>query len=315
MCSSPTKIGPGTWVACRVCNECVALRIDDWAWRCAAETESYPFGVSIGLTYDGSAKSADGARGFRYLDVRRFLAALRDAAARAAEEQGVQRPVVRFLVAGELGSQKKRVHWHMLLWSDFPLTDLGDWGVFKEHARLGRMPSEGVVEGLKVRHRHEERLIWSLWPFGHVYTKALTFDSARYALKYVAKNQFSNDQSRGTARDGSGDNVAASYFRMSKRPPIGARFLAAWLDRNLERRQIPPGFNVKVGDNPGYWHLKGEMRKWALSALALEMADGDSPAGSQAFLQRAKRTEWGRNDLRFIKEIIRGEKEKRGREN
>lgn len=257
MCSTPNTIhdenGQAVKVACRSCNDCISARKNDWVARCVAEKASAAEVVVIDLTYRNNEDGTlpDQAKAFRYKDVQNFLKLLRKAYKKAYNADGE----IRYIVAGERGSDKNRVHWHMVLFSDRPISTLGEWTDF-----IGK-----PLEAMRMRKLDH----WSFWPHGAVYCRVPDQGGIAYVLKYCLKDQFNVVKSKGTMREAKANNHGSSFFRMSKKPPIGERFLLDQLERWRERKAVPPHLLLKVPDLKGYWYPKGRMREILLTGLHL----------------------------------------------
>lgn len=272
MCSDPIttidhETGETITFACRRCNECIAARKNDWIARAMAEKATSGEVVVLGLSYrnepDGTQPAA--ARSFRYEDIQMFLKRLRKAYWERYKKNGE----VRFIVAGERGSDNNRVHWHMVLFADRPITNLGRW--YKEFPTpkgIGwRAVSWRIWEAVAIRLKLmplDKRCHWSFWPHGHVHPQVPDQGGMAYVMKYALKDQFNALKSKGTMREGKGNNHGASYFRMSKSPPIGFRWLEAYCEELAARETVPPTANVKPPEYSGYWFVKGRMREWML---------------------------------------------------
>ena len=132
MCSNPITANNVTF-ACRKCNDCLTTRKNGWVARAMAEKATSAHTYSVTLTYGSDTQEKrDGAAAFRYSDVYYFLKRLRD---RAKYKFGKE-AYVRFLCAGELGSQNGRCHWHIVLYSNFDIASLGSFKNF--HTKKSR---------------------------------------------------------------------------------------------------------------------------------------------------------------------------------
>lgn len=250
MCSSPIQLDDETLVSCRKCNACITTRKNDWVVRTMAEVTEKKNVLAITLTYANESRSdREGAKIFRYNDdIRPFLNNLR----RQIKYYTGKTGDLRFLVAGENGSKKGRVHWHIILLSDSDLSEFGKWT---------------TLQGKKAPFAYDTNLLWSLWPHGLVHVQQPDQGGITYVLKYIMKDQYSLANSKGTMRESTSEVFASSYFRMSKSPPIGAKWLyreMLWYRENLA---LPTNLNFKVDGYSGYWHPKGDLRAWMLREL------------------------------------------------
>lgn len=244
MCSDPITQNGHTF-ACRKCNECIAARKNDWVVRCMAEKATSAETLIIDLTYRNNPDDtiSDGARAFRYADVQDFFRSLREAYYRKYNA----RQEIRYIIAGERGSKRDRVHWHCAIFADRPISTLGEWEDFYFRP----------IEAMKFRRM----LHWNFWTHGHVYPKGDDQGAIEYALKYAVKDQFSEIKSRGTMRYSKSEAHAASMFRMSKQPPIGERWLIQKLDKLEQLRAVQPTLQMKVPGYSGFWWPKGRQRE------------------------------------------------------
>ncbi|CAD0186690.1 hypothetical protein RUESEDTHA_03600 [Ruegeria sp. THAF57] len=263
MCSNPQTAnddnGNQLTFACRVCNDCITARKNDWIARGMAEMATSQQTLVINLTYRNNPDETlpDAAKAFRYSDVQRFLKHLRE---RYYDEYHT-RNELRYVIAGERGSQKGRVHWHMIIWGDRPFKHLGQWRDEKFRSIPANRP--GKIPGTNVYYRDH----WSFWPHGHVTTDEPTQGTLAYVLKYALKDQFNIVKSAGTMREAKAENHGASYFRMSKVPPIGFRWLEKRCDEWEAKEVVPVTLQLKVPEYSGYWWPKAKQREYLLQRL------------------------------------------------
>lgn len=262
MCSDPNiqiskETGETLVFACRKCDQCLAARQNDWVARACAESHMAKETMAVHLTYrdkaDGTAP--DGARAFKYSDVQIFLKRLRDQVSREYSRSGL----IRYAAVGERGSQKDRVHWHLLIWGAKEFSHLGHW------FHLARdMQSAGLrAKGPSL----DEKMIWSLWDHGFVELQRPDEGGIRYVMKYILKDQFSARKSAGTAREHKADNSAAGIFRMTKLPPLGQPLLDRLIGEWHQRRVVPVSLQIRIPGYGGYWWPKGPLRERLLYAL------------------------------------------------
>jgi hypothetical protein len=310
VCSNPQKLPSGQKVACGSCNECIAVKKWDWVSRAVAETASAPWGGVVTLTYDNSELSRHGRTVFFYDHVQRWVRSLRD---EIRDSGGVGN--VRYIVAGENGSKKKRVHWHVLLWSTENLFSLGKYADFEAQWRKGWLPSAGPHPDCLVIPTMRKRLVWSKWPYGHVFLDRMDRGSAEYVLKYAIKDQFNSVKSRGTARENKADSYGASFFRMSKMPPVGYNYLQRRIGMWMANGQVPPDGLVTVEGLKGKWYPRGFMRDAFIEGLAVVYnysleTRGKPPAGWSALMGNWVKTETGLRDIEAITGVLEDAAEK-----
>lgn len=191
---------------CRECWQCRANRVHDWVGRCIAEKEHAVAASFVTLTYGGSrhygsAGDTAGAQVFRYADVQGWIRKFRDAGF-----------PVRFVLASEMGARKGRIHHHAILF----------WQAAKPTLN-GKRDGEPMPDGV-----YQDSDPW--WidadgkSRGRTQWDPVTPKSIRYVCKYILKP------------DGIG---AASMFRMSKRPAIGARYFMDRAERYVAQQLSP----------------------------------------------------------------------------
>jgi hypothetical protein len=263
MCSNPQtsydKDGREQKFACRVCNDCINARKNDWVARGMAETATSNQTLVINLTYRNNSDGtlADRARAFHYVDIQNFIKHLRE---RYFDQYGT-RNELRYVIAGELGSQRGRVHWHMIIWGDRPFKQLGEWFDQRMKPIPGNRPGR-IPDTNKYYIDH-----WSFWPHGHVTTDEPTQSTIAYVLKYALKDQFNVVKSKDTKRHAKAENHGASYFRMSKKPAIGDRWLIEKCNDWEARLLTPVSLDLKVPEYSGYWYPKGRQRDYLIQRL------------------------------------------------
>jgi hypothetical protein len=218
-----------------------------------AESQTKRYMMAITLTYNNETEfTRDGATVFRYKDVMLFMKNLR----RQIQYKTGTTGAVRFLCAGETGSKKGRVHWHLILFTDYDLTDLGKW----RDRKSGHLITEK-------EEKFDMRLNWTLWKNGFVYLQQSDQGGVAYILKYILKDQYNIVNAKGTMRETTAENYSASYFRMSKQPPIGGEWLAAKLKTLNDKMAVPTSLQLKIPNYTGYWYPKGVLREYLLDEV------------------------------------------------
>jgi hypothetical protein len=301
MCSDPQKNDDGQEFACGNCNECVSGEKFDWTARVVAETNTQRWGGVVSLTYDGSEASKNGTLSYRYSDIQEWIQRLRNKTCGD----------VRYLVAGERGSRRDRVHWHVIIWGAENLFALGQWADFHAQYNGGYLPSHGPQKPYLVEHTHEKRLVWSEWPFGHVYTDVVTTETANYVLKYAYKERFNAKRSKGTAREGKGEVHSSSFFRMSKKPPIGETYILTEIARLAAKKAVNPLMRITIPGHAYWWKPKyknGETYREGLGIIYNHCMEktGKPPAGWLAMMSNLARTDIGVKHMEHIGETING---------
>ena len=271
MCSDPQEIlnketGELCTVACRVCDQCIAVRRHGWVARAMAEKAMWKHTLCIALTYnDATQENRDAAAMFAYADVRAFLNRLRSACrddAKRLNWNGTL-PQIKFLAAGEQGSRNGRCHWHLIIYSDWDIRTVGEVTLKK---RVLTDPRDMLTIGKRVKRLH-----WSLWGKGFVTFQEPDQGGMNYVLSYCLKDQFTEEKSEGTARHAKAENFATGLFRMSKRPAIGDSWIIQKMETLLAANSVLPSLQIKIPGFRGYWFPSGSARKrlvWHIKAVA-----------------------------------------------
>jgi hypothetical protein len=180
MCTDLQMLADGTLVCCRKCTRCRKNRISDWVGRCVAEAKYSTRVVCATLTYRPSKRPGQGSL-LIYDDIQKMMKRLRRS--RRCLRTGKKLPGynVRYIVAGEYGSERGRAHWHIILFFR------GDSPEF---------PPENV-----------EKQHWSFWDHGFTMVEPPSAGKYMYYLKYMMKDDASETK--------------VNHFGMSKKPAIG----------------------------------------------------------------------------------------------
>lgn len=195
MCICPVRLpDTGDMVPCRGCWQCQSNQQYDWVGRCIAEAKYSDHVRFMTLTYAGDTPET---AVFCKSHIQKMLYRLRTDGRR----QGWK---VRYIVTGEYGSLKGRVHWHAILFF------------------VGKCPEMELTKFGK-GHMFE----WKYWPHGATVAKVADQKDFRYVVKYIFKD---------VKTDGT------QYFNpqasMSKKPPIGDQFV--WdMARDLVEACLP----------------------------------------------------------------------------
>lgn len=194
-----------------------------------------------------------GARVFEYKHVQTFLKTLR----RSYKIHYGKTSEISYVLAGEQGSKTGRVHWHVIIFSKQPITVLGSFSNLysAEFLDAPRITKKGINQN------------WSLWPHGFVCPQIPDEGGMSYVLKYALKDQFNSVKSKGTNRFTKSENYSSAMFRMSKKPPIGFRFLETYCDNLAQIGSVLPSLEIKIPDTSGYWHPMGNFREYLCQRL------------------------------------------------
>ena len=276
MCLNPI-FSNGNKFACRSCNECVETRLNDWVVRALAESAVAGYTYALTLTYADlpTGEKPVGAIVFDYRDVKLFLKRLRSSYERHYGDVNE----IRYLACGEQGSKgTQRVHWHVILFSEKDIRPAIKWADFQTRSPVA--PSQVVTDS---------NYLVDVWPNGHIHLQKPDAKGIRYALKYVLKEQSGISKSSGTNRLPRAELWAASLFRMSKKPPIGLRYLRDLVHTLARQGKVYPSMRVHVPSSDGFWYLKGYFAQYWCGAMAqinidVKAATGASPHGWGALL-------------------------------
>lgn len=143
-------------VPCGKCLECRLEYARQWAVRCVHESQMYDENSFITLTYDDE-HIGDGRLCYR--DFQLFMKRLR----RSTDD------IISCFVTGEYGEQRKRAHWHAIVFNWRPK----DVKFLYENDRGDRV--------------YDSELLTQLWGKGFSNLGSVTFESAGYVARYAAK--------------------------------------------------------------------------------------------------------------------------------
>lgn len=278
-------------IACRSCDYCVGRRIRSWCVRAMMEKDTNPACLVLALTYsEDTEHSRRSARMFDYGDVSSFLKRLRDQMRYHLGATGA----LSFIAAGEQGDRFKRCHWHVVLFGQVDFLSLGEWrdrhGVTTDRANI-ISPRPVGGDPATVWRRH-----WSLWPHGFVTVQEPDYYGMRYAMAYALKDQFNVRNSVGTARQGKAEVFGTGYLVMSKKPPIGARFVDRYVADCEARGIVPPSRKLVVPGVDRPWWPTGALAERLLVGLAnvnagIKDRTGNNAAGWSTLLYEARDSE------------------------
>lgn len=206
--------------------------------------------IALTLTY---ADLLDGTRpvgsiAFKYSDVGAFLKRLRQRIFRKFGKVST----IRFACFGEKGSRgTKRIHYHILLFSDVDLTTVGNW-----------VTTDGKEGAFPEKNHH-----WDVWGHGQIKLQVPGFRGISYVMKYIGKDNFSANKSLGHGRSYKAPQHIATLFRMSKKPPIGDRYLEEIIRQCRERQNVLPRFEITIPNYKYYWRPTGRQAEMFLIAM------------------------------------------------
>lgn len=180
MCLSPKRMRNGFTASCRKCKRCRNNHLNDWVGRCIAEKKVSDETFALTLTY--AETPANGAKPvhLQYADCQKLLKRLRFAGYR-----------VRYLIAGEYGSERGRAHWHALLFFTGKVPRVVPSASDLKYHETERSDGQNTATHELVLPRFDNdpdaRIRWSFWPHGFVYTQRPDPGGFRYVCKYMLK--------------------------------------------------------------------------------------------------------------------------------
>lgn len=206
MCITPCYLDDGTEVACRYCWQCKENRVNDLVGRCIAESRYAKKTYAVTLTYANEA--GVNAVTLTYKDIQVFMKRLRRRYGK-----------VRYICAGEYGTEKGRAHWHIGLF------------FYENDPHPQNMPQLRFGEELPP---NEYRVDWEPWEHGFSYFQEPQFDGGdfRYLMKYAIKDQDLDSSDR--------------KLSMSKKPPLGHQFMMDLAKRHVDEAVIPRSYKYKI---------------------------------------------------------------------
>lgn len=249
-----------------------------------------PHTFVLALSYsEDTEHSRRSARMFDYQDVSDFLKRLR----RSMDYHLNAKGALSFVAAGEQGDRFKRCHWHVVLFAQVDFLRLGEWkapwGVVTERSDIVSPKPTGADSPVWRRN-------WSLWDHGFVTVQEPDYGGMRYAMAYALKDQFNVRNSAHTARQGKAEVFGTGYLAMSKKPPIGARFIDAYVQQCADGGFVPPTRKLRVpGVERPFWP-SGMLADRLLEGLAAVNAGikdrtGADAAGWSSLLYEARESE------------------------
>lgn len=177
------------------CGKCLECRLEyarQWAVRCVHEAKMHPENSFITLTYDDQHLESPK---LIYSDFQKFMKRLR----RAFPNQQIG-----CFVTGEYGDEKKRPHWHAILFNWRP----------RDCKPKYKNDRDDQVYSSETLHK--------LWEKGIAELGSVTFESAGYCARYAAKKLVHGKDS---------DHEFHPISKKSNKHAIGKKWLEAnWRD-------------------------------------------------------------------------------------
>ena len=225
------------------CSKCISCRLEyarQWAQRCVHEASMHENNSFITLTYsDENLKSPK----LIYKDFQDFMKRLRSKNPHL--EIGV-------FVTGEYGEEKKRPHWHAILFNFRP-EDL-----------------EPKYKNQRGDQVYDSKSLTQLWGQGVTECGSVTFESAGYTARYAAKKLVHGNDS---------DHDYQPISRKSSKHAIGKRWLEKHWEDVFNHGYIINADGVKSGvpryyekwlkrERPGHWrHYRTKVKEELLLKL------------------------------------------------
>jgi len=289
-CQRPLII-EGVTVACRSCDYCVGRRVRAWCARAMMEKACSPATLVVALTYsEDTEHSRRSARMFDYKDVSDFIKRLR----RRMDYHLGAKGALSFIAAGEQGDRFKRCHWHVVLFGQVDFLSLGEWS-----APWGKVTDRKDIVSPKPVGGDPAtvwRRGWDLWPHGFVTVQEPDYGGMRYAMSYALKDQFNVRNSAGLARQGKAEVFGTGYLAMSKKPPIGARFVDDYVAACAAGGYVPPTRKLMIPGLDRPWWPSGLIADRLLFGLAavngaIKEQTGRDAAGWSSLLYEARESD------------------------
>lgn len=233
MCTNRRWIKTGVWGDCGHCEQCRRTRFNDVSGRLFAEAKTCPGQIdTVTLTYgfdyryhNAEVLKNPHAVGFFYEDVQGYLKRLRH------NSDGC-----RFFVAGECGSEKGRVHWHMIVfWQGKPCPNIEYEKEYFMH--WAETPEQAQARGVRGRWAKGK----ALWPHGFSYWQPvrrfgeLQFGSIAYVAKYIMKDNVLNGV----------DMNGFKHRGLSSQPPIGSEYFRQLARLHVDSQLSPQDWRYR----------------------------------------------------------------------
>lgn len=150
---------------CRKCLPCRLNTAREKAIRCWHETKMHKDSIFLTLTYNDENLTTPY---LHYPDFQLFMKSLLERLNRDIQNP-FERIKIPYLVTGEYGEEKKRPHWHAILYNFRP-----------EDAKKLYTTSRGDI-------CYDSKFITDIWQKGKIEFGSVTLDSANYVARYAAK--------------------------------------------------------------------------------------------------------------------------------
>jgi len=254
------------------CGKCIKCRLEyarQWAVRCVHEAKMHEKNSFITLTYSDEHLTSDK---LQYRDWQLFAKKLRK----------TQNEPISYFVTGEYGDQRKRPHWHAILFNWRP-SDL-----------------EFAYENHRGDRVYHSKLLAHLWGQGRTDLGSVTFESAGYVARYAAKKL-------GHGPDG---HLYQPISRKSSKHAIGKKFLESyWEDIfNHGRCYLDGGISTPIPRYYEKWLAKEKPQEYnryvtRLKAERMEQARLRQEAEMFEYWESMDQRPWNKQPLINRQEI------------
>lgn len=209
-------------VPCGKCLECRIQYTRTWSDRCVLEAKHHKYNYFITLTYDDECLPPNGS--LEPKDMTLFIKRLR---------KRFKKHTIRFLYCGEY-SPALRPHYHMIMFSDVPLSDLS-YEFYKLDKESGRFVKHIRPPSKKNTIMHS-MTIYKLWQYkGIISVDNFNYDTAAYVAQYVTKK--CNPKMDETFKS---LGLYPEFLRMSTKPGIGAEYFETHDDLHFNGKLAIP---------------------------------------------------------------------------
>lgn len=196
---------------CGKCQACKLSYSQEWANRAGLEIKNWKHNVFVTLTYNNENLPKQNVRlenketgevykqipSLKPKDLTKFMKDLREYYRKRYNHINI-----RFMGAGEYGSETKRPHYHLIIFN-LPITDLKPKAVNYDNDIY-----------------YDSEIIKSIWKKGHVSITNATHENAAYVARYTMKKQQSKVEQKQMKKLG----LEPEFLRMSRSPGIGGYY-------------------------------------------------------------------------------------------
>ncbi|QXP08469.1 MAG: replication initiator protein [Arizlama microvirus] len=233
------------------CRKCLPCRLNiarEKAVRAYHEAQMHEDNIFLTLTYsDEHLKDPK----LNYLDFQLFMKRLREKHTRYVTDPDLKKEMhISYMVTGEYGDEKKRPHWHAILFNFRPVD-----AEYKYSNELGDKS-------------YESKLITDTWEKGNCEFGEVTIESAGYVARYAAKKLVhGNDQ----------DHDYHPIHKTSSRRAIGRSWIEKYHEQTFNHGYVllPNGSKTKIPRYYEDWYKKHHFDKWLVydSTVKKELAE------------------------------------------